>query len=168
MATLLEQLIREQGEEMATRVAARLGIPRETAAKALPAAAAVVFKRFDPSAGREATNGGIDEVLEGTGEQMREQVGAGLGITPDQAAQIVPIVLPVILGFLVRRVPYGGAALALLSSTVEKQGYGTLDEITIRLVQRLLPKPDPSGKPAPSLATRLGRLAGKYFPSTPD
>lgn len=168
MSTLLEQLIREQGDEVAGRVAARLGIPREEAAKALPAAAAIIFKRFEPGAQTEASAPTLDGVLVDTGEQISERVGAGLGITPEQAAQIVPLLLPVILRFLVRRVPYGGTALMLLTKTVEQQGYGSLDEIAIRLVQRWMPKPDPSGRPAPSLATRLGRLAGKYFPSDRD
>lgn len=168
MSTLLEQLIREQGDEVAGRVAARLGIPREEAAKALPAAAAIIFKRFEPGAQTEASAPTLDGVLVDTGEQISERVGAGLGITPEQAAQIVPLLLPVILRFLVRRVPYGGTALMLLTKTVEQQGYGSLDEIAIRLVQRWMPMPDPSGRPAPSLATRLGRLAGKYFPSDRD
>src|SRR5690606_37430213 len=102
------------------------------------------------------------------GEQVSEQLGERLGISTEQAAQLVPILLPVILGFLVRRVPYGGAALSLLSTTVQHQGYGSLEEIATRLVQRLLPAPGRPGQPAPSLATRLGRLAGKWFPSQPD
>lgn len=168
MSTLLEQLIREQGDEVAARVAARLGISREEAAKALPAAAAIIFKRFEPDAQQDASAPTLDGVLVDTGEQISERVGAGLGITPEQAAQIVPLLLPVILRFLVRRVPYGGTALMLLTKTVEQQGYGSLDEIAIRLVKRWMPKPDSSGHPAPSLATRLGRLAGKYFPKERD
>lgn len=168
MSTLLEQLIREQGDEVATHVAARLGISREEAAKALPAAAAIIFKRFEPGAQTDASAPTLDGVLVDTGEQISERVGAGLGITPEQAAQIVPLLLPVILRFLVRRVPYGGTALTLLTKTVEQQGYGSLDEIAIRLVQRWMPKPDLSGRPSPSLATRLGRFAGKYFPSDRD
>jgi hypothetical protein len=168
MSTLIEQLIREQGDEVATHVAARLGIPREEAAKALPAAAAIIFKRFEPGTQTNVAAPTLDGVLVDTGEEISESVGAGLGITPEQAAQIVPLLLPVILRFLVRRVPYGGTALMLLTKTVEQQGYGSLDEIAIRLVQQWMPKPDPSGRPAPSLATRLGRLAGKYFPSDRD
>ncbi len=172
MPSLLDQLIREHGDEVAGRVAATLGISREEAAKALPAAASVVLARFGPGSPpvRDAENPepSLDGVLSGAGEQVSEQVGTRLGITPEQAAAVVPMLLPVILRFLVRRVPYGGAALSLLTATVEKQGYGSLDEIAIRLVQRLVPKPDPTGRPAPSLATRLGRLAGKYFPSSGD
>mgnify|MGYP001419311465 CR=1 FL=1 len=166
--SLLDQLVREHGEEVAAKVAATLGISREEAAKALPMAAAVVMAKFDPESreGREGqTASSLDGVLGGTGEQLSERVGSGLGISSEQAALVVPMLLPVILRFLVRRVPYGGMALSLLVTTVERQGYGSLDEIAIRLVQRLVPRPDPSGRPAPSLATRLGRLAGKYFPN---
>lgn len=167
MASLLDQLIREHGDEVAERISARLGISREEAEKALPAAAAVVFERFapgDPGQGGKGT-GSLEQVLGGTGEEVSERVASRTGVTRDQAAMVVPLVLPVILRFLVRRVPYGGAALTLLTKTVESQGYGSLDEIAVLLVRRFLPQPDPSGKPAPSLATRLGRLAGKYFPS---
>ncbi len=167
MSTLLEQLIREQGDEVAAHVAERLGIPREEAAKALPTAAAIIFKRFEPGAAADVSAATLDGVLVDTGEQISERVGAGLGIAPEQAARIVPLLLPVILRFLVGRVPYGGTALMLLTKTVEQQGYGSLDEIAIRLVQQWIPSPDLSGRPAPSLATRLGRLAGKYFPSDP-
>jgi hypothetical protein len=167
MSTLLEQLIREQGDEVAGRVAERLGIPRDEAAKALPTAAAIIFKRFEPGAHAEVTASTLDGVLADTGEQISERVGVGLGIGPEQAARIVPLLLPVILRFLVGRVPCGGTALMLLTKTVERQGYGSLDEVAIRLVRRWIPTPELSGRPAPSLATRLGRLAGKYFPSDP-
>ncbi len=167
MSSLLDQLIREQGDEVAGRIAAKLGISREEAAKALPAAASVVLARFDPGArGEEGrTPSSLDGVLGDAGEQVSERVGSRLGITPEQAAVVVPMLLPVVLRFLVRRVPYGGMALSVLTKTVEQQGYGSLDEIAVRLVQRLAPPSDPGGRPAPSLATRLGRLAGKYFPS---
>ena len=165
--TLIDQLIREHGDEVAGRVAAKLGISREEASKALPAAASIVMARFDPASRKEGEPEAesLDAVLGGAGEQVSERVGSRLGITPEQAAVVVPMILPVILRFLVCRVPYGGVALTILANTVEKQGYGTLDEIAIRLVQKLMPKVDPEGRPAPSLATRLGRLAGKYFPS---
>jgi hypothetical protein len=167
MASPLDQLIREQGDEVAARVAAKLGIPREEAAKVLPEMAAAVLARFAPAAegqpqGRPET---LDGVLGGAGEEMGERLGARLGISPEQAAAVVPLVLPVILRFLVRRVPYGGMALSLLARTVEQQGYGSLDEIAMRLVGKALPPRDPADPPPPSLATRLGRLAGKYFPS---
>jgi len=165
MSTLLDQLIREHGDELAGQMADRLGISREEAAKALPAAAAAVLDRFDPGSGERAADENLDGILGGTGEQVSEGVGRRIGVTPEQAAVVVPLLLPVILRFLVRRVPYGGAALSVLTTTVEKQGYGSLDALALRLVQRLLPAPDPSGRPAPSIATRLGRLAGKYFPS---
>lgn len=170
MSSLLDQLIREQGDEVAGKIAAKLGISREDAAKALPAAASVVLARFDPSVreGDGQTPTSLDGVLGEAGEQVSERVGSRLGITPEQAAVVVPMLLPVILRFLVRRVPYGGVALSVLTKTVEQQGYGSLDEIAVRLVQRLVPPSDPGGRPAPSLATRLGRLAGKYFPSDPE
>ena len=167
MASLIEHLIREHGDEVAERISSRLGISREEAEKALPAAASVVFERFDPGDSERGENGpgSLEQVLGGAGEQVSERVASRIGVSPDQAAMVVPLVLPVILRFLVRRVPYGGAALALLTKTVESQGYGSLDEIAVLLVRRFLPQADPSGKPPPSVATRLGRLAGKYFPS---
>ena len=170
MPTLLDQLILEQGDELASRISAKLGISREEAAKALPAAASVVMERFaaDGEHDRQAPSPSLDGILGGAGEQLADRVGSRLGVTPEQAALVVPMILPVILRFLVRRVPYGGAALSVLTSTVEKQGYGSLDELAIRLVQRFIPQPDPSGRPAPSLATRLGRFGGKYFPSGED
>lgn len=170
MPTPIDQLIREHGDEVAGRIAAKLGISLEEAAKVLPAAASIVMARFDPAARKEAAADAesLDGVLGGAGEQVSERVGSRLGITPEQAAVVVPMVLPVILRFLVRSVPYGGVALTILSDTVARQGYGTLDEIAVRLVQKLIPKAGPEDRPAPSLATRLGRLAGKYFPSGED
>lgn len=170
MPSPIDQLIREHGDEVAGRIAAKLGISLEEAAKVLPAAASIVMARFDPSARKgdaadAADAESLEGVLGGAGEQVSEGVGSRLGITPEQAAVVVPMVLPVILRFLVRNVPYGGVALTILADTVARQGYGTLDEIAVRLVRRLLPKAGPGDRPAPSLATRLGRLAGKYFPS---
>lgn len=167
MASLLDQLIREHGDEVADQISSRLGISRAAAEKALPAAASVVFARFDPrnAEARETKPDSLEQVLGDTGELVSERVASRIGVSQDQAAMVVPLVLPIILRFLVRRVPYGGAALALLTKTVESQGYGSLDEIALLLVRRFLPQPDSSGKPTPSLATRLGRLAGKYFPS---
>lgn len=164
MSSLLDQLIQEHGDEVSGRIAERLGISREEAAKALPAAASVVMERFDPARGDGVPGRDLEGVLGGAGEQVSERLGSRLGISPEQAAALVPIVLPLILRFLVRRVPCGGAALALLSTTVEKQGYGSLDELAARLVSRLVPTGGPSDSPRPSLASRLGRLAGKYFP----
>ena len=115
-----------------------------------------------------AARGGDDSlegVLGGAGAEMGERVGARLGIGPEEAAAVVPLVLPVVLRFLVRRVPYGGMALSLLARTVEQQGYGSLDEIAVRVEKSSFPAARAEGPPPPSLATRLGRLAGKYFPS---
>ena len=127
MSTLLEQLMREDGDEVAERISSTLGISREEAAKALPAAAAVVLARFEPGSADRPADEDLDGILGGTGEQVSERIGTRLGVTPEQAALVVPMLLPVILRFLVRRVPYGGAALSVLTTTVEKQGYGSLD-----------------------------------------
>lgn len=168
MDSPLEQLLREQGDELSARIAAKLGVSLEEAAKVLPAAAAAVLARFDPEGdGAEARRGAesLEGILGGAGAEMGDRVGARLGIGPEEAAAVVPVVLPVVLRFLVRRVPYGGMALSLLARTVEQQGYGSLDEIAVRVVKSSFPRARAEGPPSPSLATRLGRLAGKYFPS---
>lgn len=169
MATLLEQLIREHGDEAASRISAMLGISREEAAAVLPATAAVVLERFapgpQPSETPAAEAESLDAILDDTGEALGDRVGGGLGLSTDQLAKVVPVLVPLVLRFLVRRVPYGGAALSLLSATVQKQGYGSLDEIALRLARNYLPTGGASGQPGPSLATRLGRFAGKWFPS---
>ncbi len=172
MTSLLDQLIREQGDEVAAKVAAKLGIPLEEAAKVLPAAAAALVSQVEAFSNRQgiAEEVAPEPVPAGAGAEMEERIRARTGIGPEQAAAAVPLVLPVILRFLVRRVPGGGIALALLARTVEDQGHGSLDEIAQRFVRNSFPKKPVEGEgsrePAgPSLASRLGRLAGKYFPS---
>lgn len=169
--TLLDQLIREQGDEMSARIAVKLGISRSEAEKLLPLVATAVMDRFHhdtqaPGDGEKRTAVSVeslDGILDGATEQVGRNASSHFGLHPDQAVTLVPLVLPTILRFLVRRVPYGGTALVLLSKVVEQQGYGSLDEIAVRLLGRI--QVSESGKPRPSLATRLGRLAGKYFPS---
>lgn len=75
------------------------------------------------------------------------------------------MLVPVVLGFLLKRVGLGGGAIRLLISLVENQGYGSLDELANRLMRNVTKKPD---QPSPSIPTMLGRWAGKWFPSSDD
>lgn len=174
--TLVDQLIREQGDVLVTKISAKLQIPREEAEKILPLAASAVMDRLHPnreleddvSKTRASEQSTLDKILDETSEQVGADVRSRYGLPPEKAAVLVPLILPSVLRFLVRRVPYGGPLLALVSNVVQQQGYGSLDEIAVRLIGRLTAPPSEPHGPRPSLATRLGRFAGKYFPSSDD
>ena len=91
---------------------------------------------------------------------MTERIREEAGVTPEQAAKVIPLLVPIVLRFLMRRVPFGNAAVPLITSFVEQQGYGSLDELAMRLARKFTPSPS-----TPSIPTMLGRWAGKYFPS---
>lgn len=164
MHALLDQLIRDHGDELTHKISNALGVSRDQAESMLSATAPVILNRFDgrksspesPAAPAES----LDSLLDGTGDQMTARIQGALGVTPEQAAKAIPLLVPVILRFLMRRVPYGHAAIPIISSFVEKQGNGSLDELGARLALKCKPSPD-----SPSISSRLGRLAGKYFPS---
>jgi hypothetical protein len=161
MPTLLEQLIQDHGDEITRQISGKLGVTREEAVNVLSAAAPVILGRFE-SARVPITDGekSLDDLLEGTGEQMNDRVRDEVGVTPEQAAQVIPLIVPIVLRFLMRRVPFGNAAVPLITSFVEQQGYGSLDELAMRLARKFTPSPT-----TPSIPTMLGRWAGKYFPS---
>ena len=91
-----------------------------------------------------------------------------LGVNQEKAAQVIPLLVPVVLRFLMKRLPYGSTAVPVITSLVEKQGYGSLDELAIRLAKHVTPESPAPGQSAPSIPTLLGRWAGKWFPSGDD
>jgi hypothetical protein len=161
MPSLLDQLIQDHGDEITRKISSTLGVTREEAAGVLSATAPVVLGRFDsaqsPVAGETED---LDQLLEGTGEQMNDLIREEVGVSPEQAAKVIPLLVPVVLRFLMRRVPFGNTAVPIITSLVKQQGYGSLDELALRLARRFTPSPA-----TPSLPARLGRWAGKYFPS---
>lgn len=167
MSSLLDQLIQDHGDEVTRKISSTLGVSRDEAARVLSATAPVILNRFQPGSPAESAPT-LDGVLGGTGEQMNERIQGQLGVGPDQASKVIPLLVPVVLRFLMRRVPYGSTAVPLITSLVEKQGYGSLDEIAVRLAKHVTPEPPGPGQPAPSIPTLLGRWAGKWFPSGDD
>jgi len=89
----------------------------------------------------------------GFGFSRADLVAAGLKI------RVVSLLVPIVPRFLMRRVPYGNAAVPIISSFVQKQGNGSLEELALRLARKCTPSPD-----SPGIPTLLGRWAGKYFP----
>jgi len=171
MPSLLDQLIQTHGPELAREISRTLGVSEEKAAGVLPAAAPVLINRFQPdspdeSGSHAATS--LDGVLGGAGQQLTDRIGAQLGVSPEQAARVIPMLVPVVLGFLLKRVGLGGGAVRLLISLVEKQGYGSLDELANRLVRSVSSATAKPDQPTPSIPTMLGRWAGKWFPSSDD
>ncbi|NLT70586.1 MAG: hypothetical protein GXX91_07805 [Verrucomicrobiaceae bacterium] len=173
MAALLDQLLRDHGDEITHRITRTLGVTREEAAAVLSATAPVLLDRFapsgvaespgapaDPAAPTDPTPDSLDSLLDDAGEQINERLRGASGVSPELAARVIPLLVPIVLKFLMRRVPLGNAAVPLLVSLVEKQGYGSLDELALRLARKCAPSPE-----SPSLPARLGRWAGKYFPS---
>ena len=158
MSTLLDQLIQDHGDEITRKISSTLGVSRGEAADVLSATAPVILNRFDGGNASKAES--LDSLLDGTGEQMNDRIRGETGVSPEQAAKVVPLLVPIVLKFLMRRVPYGNAAVPVIVSLVEKQGYGSLDELALRLARKFTPSPE-----SPSIPTMLGRWAGKYFPS---
>jgi len=164
MPTLLDQLIQDHGDEITRKISSTLGVSREEAASVLSATAPVILNRFDGGKTSAETSTApaesLDDLLDGTGEQMNDRIREEAGVSPEQAAKVIPLLVPIVLKFLMRRVPYGNAAVPVIVSFVEKQGYGSLDELALRLARKFTPSPE-----SPSIPTLLGRWAGKYFPS---
>jgi hypothetical protein len=164
MPKLLDQLLQDHGDEITAKISGALGVSRAEAANVLSAAAPVILNRFEGEAASPGSDAAtpecLDSLLDGTGEQMNARIQRALGVSPEQAAKVVPLVVPVVLRFLMRRIPYGNAAVPVISSLVEKQGFGSLDALATRLSSKCARSPD-----SPSIPTLLGRLAGKYFPS---
>ena len=164
MPTLLDQLMQDHGDEITDRISGTLGVSREQAANVLSAAAPVILNRFEGAPAHSESGAAapecLDSLLDGAGEQMNVRIQGVLGVSPEQAAKVIPLVIPVVLRFLMRRIPYGNAAIPVIASLVQKQGFGSLDELAARVVSKCAPSPD-----SPGIPTLLGRLAGKYFPS---
>ena len=173
MSSLLDQLIRDHGDDVTSQIARKMGISPEEAARVLSAAAPVILDRFQPDAdgtghpGHSESDPSLVGILSGTGQQMNDQIRGQLGVNQEKAAQVIPLLVPVVLRFLMKRLPYGSTAVPVITSLVEKQGYGSLDELAVRLAKHVTPESVP-GKPAPSIPTLLGRWAGKWFPSGED
>jgi hypothetical protein len=164
MPALLDQLIQDHGDEITHKISSALGVTREQAASVLSATAPIILNRFDGGKSfpesDAAPAGSLDSPLDGTGQQMNARIQGELGFTPEQAAKVIPLLVPIVLRFLMRRLPYGNAAVPIISSFVQKQGNGSLDELALRLARKCTPSPD-----SPGIPTLLGRWAGKYFPS---
>jgi hypothetical protein len=177
MAALLETLLLEQGETLAGGISEVLGVSRREAARALPAAANVILERFEPATcGRWGADPNpvevadkperyLDAILSGTGLQMSERLGAGVGISADQAVPALPVLVPEILRFVLLRAPYGSLASAVLGATVAMQGERSLDALAARLAKNVVARPAPAPPFAtlPGFASILGRWAGKWF-----
>jgi hypothetical protein len=178
MSALLEELVLEQGEAVSGRISGALGISREDAARVLPATAAVILDRFEPgTCGKGGADPhpveaapdperSLDGILAGTGLQLSERLRAGFGIVPEEAARTIPLLVPVILRFILRRTPYGSMASSVLSATVARQGEGSLDALALRLAKKVVPRPPtlPPVAPASGVSALLGRWKGKWFP----
>lgn len=161
MTSLLDQLIQEHGDEINRKITNTLGVTHEEAAAVFSAAAPVLLERFESAPTTTAVAPeNLDDILGGTGEQMNERIRGELGVSPEQASRVIPLLVPVVLKFLMRQVPLGNVAVPVLVSLVEKQGYGSLDTLARQLARNFTPSPSAS-----SLPTLLGRWAGKYFPS---
>jgi len=178
MSALLEELVLEQGEAMSGRISGVLGISREDAARVLPATAAVILDRFEPvTCGRGGADPhpveaapdperSLDGILAGTGLQLSEQLRVGFGIVPEEAARTIPLLVPVILRFILRRSPYGSMASSVLSATVARQGEGSLDALALRIAKKAVARPPtlPPVAPASGALAFLGRWVAKWFP----
>jgi hypothetical protein len=177
MSALLEELVLEQGEAVCGRISGVLGISREDAARVLPATAAVILDRFEPGtcdrggadphpveAARDPERS-LDGILAGTGLQLSERLHVGFGIVPEEAARTIPVLVPVILRFILRRTPYGSMASSVLSETVARQGERSLDALALRIAKKVLAPPLtlPPVKPTSVVAAILGRWSGKWF-----
>ena len=163
MHALLDQLIQDHGDELTHKISNALGVSREEAENVLSTTAPVILNRFDggksSSESQAAPAKCLNSLLDGTGEQMNARIQGVIGSTPEQAAKVIPLLVPVVLRFLMRRVPYGHATVPIIFSFVQKQGNGSLDELGARLASKCKPSAN-----APSISSRLGRLAGKYVP----
>jgi len=189
MPSLLDQLIQDHGSEVASKISRQLGIPPEQAAEILPAIAPALFARFqsgppvpgaagpgaaeDGAAVAEAPSGEAKADPSGAppefdlgvdGEQLSRRIREQLGLSPEQSAQAIHILVPVVLGFLLRRSPFGGGALRLLSALVETHGSRVLDDVASRLARHAYPPGSTPGPERPGIPTLLGRLAGRWFP----
>jgi hypothetical protein len=178
MSALLETLLLEQGETLAGGISDVLGVSRKEAARALPAAANVILERFEPATCSrwgadpnpvevaDKPEHYLDAILSGTGLQMSERLGAGIGISADQAVRALPVLVPEILRFVLLRAPYGSLASAVLGATVAMQGERSLDALAVRLAEKVVVRstPAPPFTAVPGFATILGRWAGKWFP----
>ena len=173
MSSLLDQLIQDHGDDVTREIAKKMGVSPEEAARVLSSTAPVILDRFQPdpegqnARGHTGSDPSLDGILSGTGQQMNDQIRSQLGVNQEKAAQVIPLLVPVVLRFLMKRLPYGSTAVPVITSLVEKQGYGSLDELAIRLAKHVTPESAP-GQPAPSIPTLLGRWAGKWFPSGDD
>jgi len=163
MPKLFDQLMQDHGDEIADKISRTLGVTREEARRVLSATAPVILNRFEggetPPIPENTTTESLESLLDGTGEQMNDRIQGAIGVTPEQAAKVIPLVVPVVLRFLTRRMPLGNAAVPMISSLVQKHGNGSLDELASRLASKCSRSPN-----SPSIPTLLGRLAGKYFP----
>lgn len=178
MSALLEELVLEQGEAVTGQLSGALGLSRDEAARVLPATAAVILDRFEagncgrgghdphPVEAARDPERSLDGILLGTGSQLSDRLATRLGIPPEQAILAIPLLVPVILRFVLRRAPYRSTAASVLSSTVTRQGEGSLDALAFRLAKKVVVPPltIPPVKPPSGRTGFPERWAGKWFP----
>jgi hypothetical protein len=79
-------------------------VTREQAASVLSATAPIILNRFDGGKtlpeSDAAPAGSLDSLLDGTGQQMNVRIQGELGFTPEQAAKVIPLLVPIVLRFL--------------------------------------------------------------------
>jgi|APTNR8051073442_1049403.scaffolds.fasta_scaffold16068_2 hypothetical protein len=140
MSALLDELVLEQGETVTGRLSGALGISREQASRVLPATGDVILDRFEPcTCGRGGTDPHpveadtdpalpLDGILAGTGLQLSERLGLSFGILPEEAARTIPLLVPAILRFILRRTPFG----SLASSDLSRRCPGKVRDLSTR------------------------------------
>ncbi len=86
-----------------------------------------------PPAAAPAPDPGLGGLLGGAGEQASRLMGSQLGLSPDKANQIIPMLAPVVMGFLQRqRRQAGGGAQgqSLIMGMLDRDGDGSiLDDV---------------------------------------
>ena len=176
MSAILDTLLQEQGDSLAGSLSDLLGVARKDAARALPATVNVILERFEPgTCGRwgadpkpvevpENQERYLDAILAGTGLELSERLGAGVGIAPEHAVRAIPVLVPEILRFILRQASYGSLACSVLCATVATQGQGSLEALAYRLAERVDDRPAGHDRTAPGFAKNPGRWEGKWSP----
>ncbi|MCB1236248.1 MAG: DUF937 domain-containing protein [Verrucomicrobiae bacterium] len=88
---------------------------------------------FSSMTGKSAPDPGLGGLLGDAGHQATDLIGNQLGISKDKAMQIIPMIAPIILGFLMRQrnqAGDSGAGQSLLMGLLDQDGDGSiLDDV---------------------------------------
>ena len=120
----LDDLYQEHGSSVQQRVSTELGIPPEKAARALPTVAPIILaglKREMDKGGpahieshiQDLNHNGIPDdeevggLLGGKGKEASQLMASQLGISGDAAAKLIPMLAPVIIGMLMKKIEEG-------------------------------------------------------------